>query len=897
MQKNLPQRVHDYMEGHLHQKHWRRVVTAMACIVVFCTTYALILPAITATGNTYCGKEEHTHSEECYERVLICGQEGTDAEESVQTGDQTESEFSDGTSDEISDGTSNETPSETPDENLDGASDETPDGTEDHVHTDACYEKKLVCQLEEHTHTLACYSNPEADVENSGVWENTIPQNLGDNWAENVVAVAKSQLGYTESTANYTVLEDGTTMKGYTRYGEWYGSPYDDWSAMFVSFCLNYAGVPKTTVPYASDCSSWVEQLQNAGLYESAEECIPEPGFPVFFDTDGDGSADHVGIVTGVSEDGETLSIIEGDSGDAVVQRSCSTGDSTILGYCVLPENPDAQTDKTVSAEEDKTADEAVSDGEDKTADETVSDGEDKTADETTSEDDIMTAEVLEDDVVESGTFQSVEGNEMTWKVTQDGSGEYTMTISGEGAMPYYWNKSVPWELCRQASGIVLKELIFEEGVTKVGEGAFARANVRHITFASSVKEIGARAFSYCGEYLNTYDLVIPGTVKKIGSSAFACTTVKNVILEEGVEEIGDDAFTNGNDVTIYIPSTVKAIGKADDGARWYGISKYVVAEGNEYYKTDEDGNALYTKDGTKMVDFEKGRYLKEFRIPDGVTSLTYHCMYSDNCDKVIIPTSVKGVWDSISGRYKEIVFVDGDGTEPSLEINYYRWGGSNSDDLVNYHLPENRPLVLGGLVKGNWPNVTDFEIPNGVTRFKANLTDGSMLGLKNLRYNAKSATFDAAATTPCGPDASFALTIGNEVDTLAEGFSYFVNHATSFVFEANNQITIADGAFANAPAPLTGLSGTVYVDDQGVVYSYDASAGTAKLVYVPGNVTEVTIPESITPKAGVTCKVTSVGSNALCLAEKLTAITFVARRLLRKSARTDLPTVRHLPV
>ena len=114
---------------------------------------------------------------------------------------------------------------------------------------------------------------------------------------------------------------------------------------MFVSFCLNYAGVPKTTVPYASDCSSWVEQLQNAGLYESAEECIPEPGFPVFFDTDGDGSADHVGIVTGVSEDGETLSIIEGDSGDAVVQRSCSTGDSTILGYCVLPENPDAQTE------------------------------------------------------------------------------------------------------------------------------------------------------------------------------------------------------------------------------------------------------------------------------------------------------------------------------------------------------------------------------------------------------------------------------------------------------------------------------------------------------------------------------------------------------------------------
>ena len=46
----------------------------MACIVVFCTTYALILPAITLEKDTVYGIEEHTHSEECYQQVTVTEQ-------------------------------------------------------------------------------------------------------------------------------------------------------------------------------------------------------------------------------------------------------------------------------------------------------------------------------------------------------------------------------------------------------------------------------------------------------------------------------------------------------------------------------------------------------------------------------------------------------------------------------------------------------------------------------------------------------------------------------------------------------------------------------------------------------------------------------------------------------
>ncbi|MEE1035669.1 MAG: hypothetical protein U0L15_01030, partial [Oscillospiraceae bacterium] len=52
---------------------WQRIVGTLACVVVFITTYALILPAITMEKETVCGCEEHTHGEMCFdaEQVML----------------------------------------------------------------------------------------------------------------------------------------------------------------------------------------------------------------------------------------------------------------------------------------------------------------------------------------------------------------------------------------------------------------------------------------------------------------------------------------------------------------------------------------------------------------------------------------------------------------------------------------------------------------------------------------------------------------------------------------------------------------------------------------------------------------------------------------------------------
>ena len=64
---------------YLRKKRWKKAVQLMGCMVVFCTTYALILPAITMEKEPICGYEEHMHGAECYISApnfeLICSAE------------------------------------------------------------------------------------------------------------------------------------------------------------------------------------------------------------------------------------------------------------------------------------------------------------------------------------------------------------------------------------------------------------------------------------------------------------------------------------------------------------------------------------------------------------------------------------------------------------------------------------------------------------------------------------------------------------------------------------------------------------------------------------------------------------------------------------------------------
>lgn len=221
---------------------------------------------------------------------------------------------------------------------------------------------------------MECLIDETADVETASDWKATLPDLTGV-WADDVVSIAKSQLGYTESTANFQLDDNGKTRKGYTRYGAWYGNEYGDWDAMFASFCLYYAGVDEDDFPEASGAYAWTVELDKLGLYD--EDAEPTAGDLVFFDADEDGKVDHVGIVIAVKDN--QLTVIEGDSNDAVEKNTYNLSVSTITGYGVLPEQEEVQDETETEAETNVTVDEETAtltyEGEDYTV--TVSYGAD----------------------------------------------------------------------------------------------------------------------------------------------------------------------------------------------------------------------------------------------------------------------------------------------------------------------------------------------------------------------------------------------------------------------------------------------------------------------------------------------------------------------------------------
>lgn len=348
MQDDLQEQARSRAAAQTRRRKRRIWVAGLCCAVAAATAYALTRPALTMTQQTFCGQEAHTHDESCYETILICGQDEQLPVEQPTPHVHTEDCYAAHLvlvcgQEESEEHTHTEDCCQTQYELIcpleEGEAEDEPEILA-HVHTDACYETRLICEKPEHTHSLSCYADAQADLESVSVWEQTIPQTLSGQWRADVVAVAESQLGYAASTRNYIVDEAGG-MHGYTRYSAWYGSPYGEWCAMFASFCLHYAGVPEDSIPAQAGCIRWVEQLQAFGRYAAADTAAPQPGDLVFFDTGSDGYADHVALVAEVSADGASLTTIEGNVGGCVVRKQHALDEAGLLGFGILPEQED----------------------------------------------------------------------------------------------------------------------------------------------------------------------------------------------------------------------------------------------------------------------------------------------------------------------------------------------------------------------------------------------------------------------------------------------------------------------------------------------------------------------------------------------------------------------------
>lgn len=326
-------------------------------------------------GALICGEFEHIHDDSCYttEYELVCGLDEGELVEEPNPAYQ-------------------EMPASRPVVDLPPEPAETtPEEPVLHHHTDACYTEELVCTIPEHHHTVECLADTQADVETAEEWQAAANVALNGNWAEDLLTVAKSQLDYQQSDKNFKLdVEDQQVLRGYSRYGAWYGNPYGAWDVMFLSYCLHFAGVPQTVVPQRAGVMALHSDLRGSQWLTDADGSTARPGDIVIYNTltteqvavdessygialldldeDPDTAAqltasepqvdtrtvttETVGVVSAVDPDAGTLTVISGNVDGKVAEVPAAMSDVTSVisvtgAYAaettaVAPEDPDS---------------------------------------------------------------------------------------------------------------------------------------------------------------------------------------------------------------------------------------------------------------------------------------------------------------------------------------------------------------------------------------------------------------------------------------------------------------------------------------------------------------------------------------------------------------------------
>lgn len=277
-------------------------------------------------GSLICDKFEHTHDESCYttEYELTCGLEEGELVEQVVEPTQSAELAAMAVAEPV-------------------ALAPMVDTVEPiyHHHTDACYEEVLTCPLPEHQHTVACLSDTSADLETPEEWQAANAEAvISGNWAEDLVSVAKTQLGYEQSEKNFEIdPADGVTLRYYSRYGQSYGNPYGEWDVMFLSYCLKYAGIPQSAIPQEASVLALRSSMSDMEwLLDGEDGSTADVGDIVIYnkyvtrtvavDSSADGAADGLDDLFSMDAEGENGAEPE-ESGAAALDTAPTTDSVT----------------------------------------------------------------------------------------------------------------------------------------------------------------------------------------------------------------------------------------------------------------------------------------------------------------------------------------------------------------------------------------------------------------------------------------------------------------------------------------------------------------------------------------------------------------------------------------
>ena len=187
-----------------------------------------------------------------------------------------------------------------------------------------------------------------------------------------------------------------------------------------------------------------------------------------------------------------------------------------------------------------------------------------------------------------------------------------------------------------------LKSINIPNSLTSISYRAFFGCrSLTSINIPKGVISIGSSAFYNCS---GLKSIEIPSEVKDIYDETFSgCSSLTSIEIPNSVTSIGADAFLGCSSLTsIEIPNSVTSIG--DDAFLGCSSLENINVEDNNQNFISIDG-VLYNKDKTKIIHYPKKSSIKDYIIPNSITSIGDNVFSGcSNLRSVTIPNSVTSI-------------------------------------------------------------------------------------------------------------------------------------------------------------------------------------------------------------------------------------------------------------
>lgn len=140
----------------------------------------------------------------------------------------------------------------------------------------------------------------------------------------------------------------------------------------------------------------------------------------------------------------------------------------------------------------------------------------------------------------------------MTLTIEKNVLGKPVTEIGGYFTDPYYMDAKI---------GYLFDKIYIPDSVKSINGPSFSECtNVKSIYIPDSVKKIDGQAFEEC---TSLQSVRLPNGLKEIKYGCFYnCKNLRKIVIPNGVQKIGADAFAGCEKLEIYIPASVRKIGK-----------------------------------------------------------------------------------------------------------------------------------------------------------------------------------------------------------------------------------------------------------------------------------------------------------------------------------------------